>query len=38
MQKVWKQEWKAIAVSQDPGASRSELEMSMVVDHTWEVV
>jgi len=35
---VWKQEWKAIAVSQDPGASRSELEMSMVVDHTWEVV
>ena len=35
---VWKQECKAIAVSQDPGASRSELEMSMVVDHTWEVV
>ena len=35
---VWKQEWKVIAVSQDPGASRSELEMSMVVDDTWEVV
>ena len=35
---VWKQEWKAIAILQDPGASRSELEMSMVVDHSWEVV
>ena len=34
---VWKQECKAIAVSQDPGASRSELEMSMVADHTSEV-
>ena len=29
---VWKQECKAIAVSQDPGASCSELEMSMVVE------
>ena len=30
---VWKQECKAIAVSQDPGACRSELEVSMVVPH-----
>jgi len=35
---VWKQEWRAMVVSQDPDASRGELEMSMVVDQTWEVV
>lgn len=35
---VWRQEWRAMVVSQDPDASRGELEMSMVVDQTWEVV
>ena len=35
---VWKQEWRGLVVSQQPESSRDELEMSLVLDQTWEVV
>lgn len=35
---VWKQEWRGLVVSQQPELSRDELEMSLVLDQTWEVV
>ena len=35
---VWRQEWKVLAVSQDPKAGQDDFETSMVVDQSWEVV
>ena len=35
---VWKQECRGLVVSQQAEASREELEMSLVLDQTWEVV